>query len=85
MDVRSRYAQLLEQLYLARSQQPLTTDQEYEFACELEKLWHALSEVEQAEIEKLTEEYKRVIAAPSDLGTDLVVSRHAHTQPRKAA
>ena len=57
MDIRGRYAQLLERLYLARSRQPLTTDQEYEFACELENLWHALNGAERVEIEKLTDEY----------------------------
>jgi len=85
MDARSRYTHLLEQLYLARSEQPLTLDQECEFACDLEALWHQLSGAEQGEIETLTEEYKRVITAPNELGTDLLVGPHEHTPPRKAA
>jgi len=44
---------------LDRSQKALTLDQEYELACDLEALWYQLSDAERADIETLTEEYKR--------------------------
>ena len=80
-----RYARLLEQLYLARSEASLTTQQEYEFACDLEARWNELDETDQERVELLAEEYKRRIAAPKDLGTDLEVSLHGRTHPREAS
>ncbi len=85
MGALTRYARLLEQLYLARAERPLTHKEEYEFTCELEKLWYELSEGEQSEVEALTEEYKRHVEAPEDLGFDLVVGVHERTQPCRAA
>jgi hypothetical protein len=85
MSARSRYAALLEQLYLARADRPLSMAEEYEFTCELEKLWDELTESEQHDIEALTEEYKRHVVAPDELGVDLVVTQGEHTRPRRAA
>jgi len=50
-----RYVSLLEQLYLARSKQELTMQEEYTFACDLESLWDELTEAEQQQIEEITE------------------------------
>lgn len=54
-----RYTGLLEQLYLARSEASLTTEQEYEFARDLETLWNGLSDLDREKVEALAEEYKR--------------------------
>jgi hypothetical protein len=78
------YAALLEQLYLARADRPLSMEEEYEFTCELEALWEKLSDGEQHDVEVLTEEYKRAIQAPDQLTTDLEVVLHGHTRPRAA-
>jgi hypothetical protein len=80
-----RYTALLEQLYLARSEASLTTQQEYEFACDLEALWNDLDDVDREKVEALTEDYKRAIDAPEDLGIDLKVNLHERTLPRKPA
>jgi hypothetical protein len=82
-----KYTTLLEQLYRARSEQELTMQEEYVFACDLESLWDELSEAEQEQVEDLAEEHKadsRIIA-PEELTTDVPVALDARTMPRVAA
>lgn len=84
MDNRARYAEILEQLYIARSQRALSDVEENEFACALEDVWNLLDEREQHEVEELTEQFKRTISAPPALGTDTLVDLKSHTPPRAA-
>ncbi len=85
MGLLTQYAELLEQLYLARAGGPLLEQQEYEFTCALETIWNKLGADEQSQVEAMTEEFKREIAAPEELGTDLAVALREHKGPRRAA
>ena len=76
------YRALMEQLYLARAERDLSVHEEYEFACQLETLWKALTPEEQEKVEFLAEEYKQPLKAAERLGrTDLRASLHERTGP----